>query len=465
MNFNTLEFLLFLPAVLALHWALPHRLRWALLLASSWLFYFWWEPMAGLLLVAVTAATWLCGLGAARERPPAVRRACLAMALGACLGCLGVFKYAGFFAGLIPGGPAWRLLLPVGISFYTFQALSYVLDVYRGRTAPEGHFGYYALFISFFPQLVAGPIERSGRLLPQLRRERTLSREQLSAGGWLLLTGYFKKAAIADGLAPLVDAVYAAPGQAAGPEIIAATALFGLQIYCDFSGYSDIARGSAGLLGVELMENFQAPYAARSIREFWRRWHISLTAWFTDYVYIPLGGSRRGLPRRCFNIMAVFLLSGLWHGADWTFVAWGGIHGIYQVCGVLAARRTGGRTPQGRGTGLLRCAATFSLVTFAWLFFRAQSMADAWLLLSRLGTGWGAAQGPLLSMARQLPFVLPALACLHFLHRLPSRPPRPPGAEGSDGFGPSAVHRPGLVDLPVRRRGKRLHLFSVLGAV
>lgn len=427
MNFNTLEFLLFLPAVLALHWALPHRLRWALLLASSWLFYFWWEPMAGLLLVAVTAATWLCGLGAAREKPPAVRRACLAMALGACLGCLGVFKYAGFFAGLIPGGPAWRLLLPVGISFYTFQALSYVLDVYRGRTAPEGHFGYYALFISFFPQLVAGPIERSGRLLPQLRRERTLSREQLSAGGWLLLTGYFKKAAIADGLAPLVDAVYAAPGQAAGPEIIAATALFGLQIYCDFSGYSDIARGSAGLLGVELMENFQAPYAARSIREFWRRWHISLTAWFTDYVYIPLGGSRRGLPRRCFNIMAVFLLSGLWHGADWTFVAWGGIHGIYQVCGVLAARRAGGRTPQGRGTGLFRCAATFSLVTFAWLFFRAQSMADAWLLLSRLGTGWGAAQGPLLSMARQLPFVLPALACLHFLHRLPSRPPAPLG--------------------------------------
>ena len=427
MNFNTLEFLLFLPAVLALHWALPHRLRWALLLASSWLFYFWWEPMAGLLLVAVTAATWLCGLGAAREKPPAVRRACLAMALGACLGCLGVFKYAGFFAGLIHGGPAWRLLLPVGISFYTFQALSYVLDVYRGRTAPEGNIFRYALFVSFFPQLVAGPIERSGRLLPQLRRERTLSREQLSAGGWLLLTGYFKKAAIADGLAPLVDAVYAAPGQAAGPEIIAATALFGLQIYCDFSGYSDIARGAAGLLGVELMENFQAPYAARSIREFWRRWHISLTAWFTDYVYIPLGGSRRGLPRRCFNIMAVFLLSGLWHGADWTFVAWGGIHGIYQVCGVLAARRAGGRTPQGRGTGLLRCAATFSLVTFAWLFFRAQSMADAWLLLSRLGTGWGAAQGPLLSMARQLPFVLPALACLHFLHRLPSRPPAPLG--------------------------------------
>ena len=233
MNFNTLEYLLFLPAVLALHWALPHRLRWMLLLAASWLFYFWWEPVAGLLLVAVILVTWLCGLGAAQARSPAARAACLAAALGACLGCLVLFKYAGFFARLAGGSPAWRLLLPAGISFYTFQSLSYVLDVYRGQTAPERHFGYYALFISFFPQLVAGPIERSGRLLPQLRRERSLSRAQLSAGGWLLLAGYFKKVVVADGLAPLVNGVYAAPGTAGGPEVIAATVLFGLQIYCD----------------------------------------------------------------------------------------------------------------------------------------------------------------------------------------------------------------------------------------
>lgn len=426
MNFNTLEYLLFLPAVLALHWALPHRLRWMLLLAASWLFYFWWEPVAGLLLVAVILVIWLCGLGAAQARSPAARAACLAAALGACLGCLVLFKYAGFFARLAGGSPAWRLLLPAGISFYTFQSLSYVLDVYRGQTAPERHFGYYALFISFFPQLVAGPIERSGRLLPQLRRERSLSRAQLSAGGWLLLAGYFKKVVVADGLAPLVNGVYAAPGTAGGPEVIAATVLFGLQIYCDFSGYSDIARGTARLLGVELMANFQTPYAARSVREFWRRWHISLTAWFTDYVYIPLGGSRKGLPRQCLNIMAVFLLSGLWHGADWTFVAWGGIHGLYQVCAVLAVRRSGPPVPQDRGLDVLRRGATFALVTFAWLFFRAESMADAWTLLSRLGAGWGAAESYLLA-ARQLPFVAAALACLHFLERLPACPPAPSG--------------------------------------
>ena len=429
MNFNTLEFLLFLPVVVAFHWALPHRLRWALLLAASLLFYFWWEPLAGLLLAAVVAVTWLCGLGAAQGKRPAVRKACLAGALGACLGCLGVFKYAGFFARLAGASPGWRLLLPAGISFYTFQALSYVLDVYRGRTAPEGHFGYYALFISFFPQLVAGPIERSELLLPQLRRERRLDREGLAAGGWLLLAGYFKKVVLADGLAPLVDGVYAAPGGASGPAIVLATALFGVQIYCDFSGYSDIARGTARLLGVELMENFRAPYAARSVREFWRRWHISPTAWFTDYVYIPLGGSRKGLPRRCLNIMAVFLLSGLWHGADWTFVVWGGIHGLYQVCAVLAKGRGGARLPQGRGPGLLRQGATFALVTFPWLFFRAESMADAWTLLSRLGTGWGAA-GELLPLATErLPFVLPALACLYFLERLPACPPASAGRQ------------------------------------
>ena len=423
MNFNTLEFLLFLPMMTALHWALPHHFRWAALLAASWLFYFWWEPVAGLLLVAMIVVTWLCGLGASKGNPRPVRTACLILALAACLGCLGVFKYAGFFASLTGGNLAWKLLLPAGISFYTFQALSYVLDVSRGRTAPERHFGYYALFISFFPQLVAGPIERSDRLLPQLRRARSLSREQLSAGAWLLLTGYFKKVVVADGLAPLVDAVYAAPGGAAGPEVVAATVLFGLQIYCDFSGYSDIARGTAKLLGVELMENFRIPYAARSIREFWRRWHISLTAWFTDYVYIPLGGSRKGLLRQYLNIMMVFLLSGLWHGADWTFVVWGGIHGIYQVCGVLARRRDGERLPETGGADLLRRGRTFALVSIPWLFFRAESMADAWTLLSRLGTGWDLAGDWLLTLAQQLPFLVTALACLYVLERLPTRLP------------------------------------------
>lgn len=277
MNFHSLEFLIFLPVVFVLHWVLPHRFRWALLLGASSLFYFWWNFWTGFLLVGATLVSWLCGRGIARSQSPYTRRALLVLALITCLGCLAVFKYAGFFASLAGLELSLQIILPVGISFYTFQTLSYVIDVYRGQ-GEESHFGYYALFVSFFPQLVAGPIERPGRLLPQLKAERTFSMENLSAGGWLLLEGYFKKVVIADGLAPFVDQVYAAPGEALGPEIVLATVLFGLQIYCDFSGYSGIARGAAQLLGVELTENFRRPYEAASIREFWRRWHISLTS-------------------------------------------------------------------------------------------------------------------------------------------------------------------------------------------
>lgn len=219
MNFNSLEFLVFLPAVFALHWLLPHRFRWALLLLASWLFYFRWDLRAGLLLAGITLASWLCGRGVARSRSRWGRRALLALALVLCLGCLGLFKYAGVFASLAGLERPLRLILPAGISFYTFQALAYVIDVYRGG-AEEGHFGYYALFVSFFPQLVAGPIERPGRLLPQLRGERKLTPSGLSAGGWLLLEGYFKKVVVADSLAPFVDGVFAAPGEALGPEVV-----------------------------------------------------------------------------------------------------------------------------------------------------------------------------------------------------------------------------------------------------
>ena len=427
MSFNTPEFFLFLPVVFALHWALPHRFRWLLLLLASWLFYFWWAPWAGLLLVGTTLVSWLCALGVHRWRGRG-RRACLLAGLAIPLGCLALFKYAGFFASIAGAELTLRILLPVGISFYTFQALSYVLDVYRGTVAPERHFGYYALFVSFFPQLVAGPIERPDHLIPQLRRERRLSRRDLSSGGWLLLSGYFKKLVVADLLAPLVNGVYAAPGAALGPEIIAATALFGIQIYCDFSGYSDIARGAARLLGVELMENFRAPYAAQTVREFWRRWHISLTTWFTDYVYIPLGGNRRGLPRQFLNVMLVFLLSGLWHGADWSFVLWGGIHGLYLVGGALAARYLPPRAPAGRGTAALRRLRTFALVSFAWIFFRAESVADALVLLSRLGTGWTALPGLLAASAGLL---LPVGLMLVCLSRLDGLPPRAEGREAA----------------------------------
>ncbi|MBR1779936.1 MAG: MBOAT family protein, partial [Oscillospiraceae bacterium] len=338
MNFNSLEFLLFFPVVFILHWTLPHRFRWVLLLAASWMFYFWWNPWTGLLLVGTTLVSWLCARGIARTEQTAIRRALLVLALAVSLGCLGFFKYTGFFASLVGLELSIQIILPVGISFYTFQTLSYVIDVYRGGVEPEGHFGYYALFVSFFPQLVAGPIERPENLLPQLRAERTLRAQNLTAGGWLLLEGYFKKIVVADTLAPYVDRVFGVPEAALGPEIVLATLLFGIQIYCDFSGYSSIARGTAALLGIDLMENFRRPYGARTVRELWRKWHISLTSWFTDYVYIPLGGSRRGLPRQVVNILIVFLLSGLWHGAGWTFVLWGLIHGLYQVGGVLLER-------------------------------------------------------------------------------------------------------------------------------
>lgn len=410
MNFNSLEFLVFLPLVFILHWLLPHRFRWVLLLGASWLFYFWWNFWTGFLLVETTLVSWLCGRGIVRARSKKVRRRLLILALTLCLGCLAVFKYTGFFASLAGLELPWRIILPVGISFYTFQTLSYVIDVYRGTGKAECHFGYYALFVAFFPQLVAGPIERPEHLLPQLKAEWKFSTENLSVGGWLLLEGYFKKVVIADSLAPFVDRVYAAPGDALGPEIVLATVLFGLQVYCDFSGYSDIARGAAKLLGIDLMENFRRPYGAASIRDFWRRWHISLTGWFTDYVYIPLGGNRRGLPRQVFNLLVVFLLSGLWHGAGWTFVVWGLIHGLYRAAGAAWAhvRET---PPKQNAWAHVR---TFLLVSFPWLFFRASSMGDARTLLSRLLTGWSG----LIPVLGQLTSLALPLMCFPLAERL-----------------------------------------------
>ena len=417
MNFNSLEFLVFFPVVFVLHWLLPHRFRWALLLAASWLFYFWWNPWTGLLLVGTTLVSWLCAGGIARTEKTATRRVLLILALAVSLGCLGVFKYTGFFASIAGLELPLQIILPVGISFYTFQTLSYVIDVYRGTVEPEGHFGCYALFVSFFPQLVAGPIERPENLLPQLRAERRFATNDLAAGGWLLLEGYFKKIVIADSLAPFVDRVFGAPGEALGPGIILATALFGIQIYCDFSGYSDIARGAAKLLGIDLMENFRRPYEAKTVREFWRRWHISLTSWFTDYVYIPLGGSRRGLPRQILNILIVFLLSGLWHGAGWTFVLWGLIHGLYQAGSVLTQRREQPAEEMDRARSALCRARTFALVSFPWLFFRAASLEDAAVLLSRAFTGWG---GAFSALGQVLPLALP-LVCLPLVERLTDR--------------------------------------------
>lgn len=437
MNFTSPEFLLFFPLVVAVTWRLPHRMRWLWLLLASWVFYLWGNFWAGALLAVTTLTTWLSARKLARADSPG-GRLWLIPGVGAPLLALAVFKYAGFFVesgtavlrflGLDVPALSISLLLPVGISFYTFQSLSYVVDVWKGEIAPEEHLGYYALYISFFPQLVAGPIERPGQLLPQLRTERQLSGDDLHAGLWRLLRGFCKKVVAADWLAGFVEPVFAAPESANGPTVLFGTVCFALQIYCDFSGYSDIAVGAARLLGIRLMENFKTPYRAESIQDFWRRWHISLTGWFTDYLYIPLGGRRRGTFRHCVNLMVVFLVSGLWHGADWSFVLWGGLHGVYLVCAVLGQRwdvHPLRRIP-GRTGIFLRRAWVFTLTCLAWVFFRADSVRNAVTLLSRLGFGWGA--GGLSALGLTGPDVLRlalTLVCLHLFEAIPEGPPQP----------------------------------------
>jgi len=396
MSFDSAAFLAFLPAVAALHWLCPAKGRWLVLLAASLLFYMSWSvPLTGLLL-AVTGASWLAGLALERTEQPGLRRLILALALGVCLGLLGYFKYFNFLArtlfGLLGGGwDPWDIILPVGCSFYVFQAVSYVTDVYREALAAERHFGYYALYICFFPQLVAGPIERAGDLLPQLRRERRLEKKDIEMGLRLLLSGFFRKVAAADFCGPFVTAVYAAANPD-GSAVFLGTLLFALQIYCDFAGYSEIAGGSARLLGVRLMRNFDRPYLAQGFQAFWRRWHISLGRWLTDYVYIPLGGSRRGLGRRLLAVLAVFAVSGLWHGADWTFVVWGLLHGALFTLELLL-RRAGAGPARSKAGEALSAALTFAAVSFCWIFFRAESLSRAALLIGRLCSPWDFSQG------------------------------------------------------------------------
>jgi D-alanyl-lipoteichoic acid acyltransferase DltB (MBOAT superfamily) len=324
-----------------------------------------------------------------------VRRALLLASLFANLGVLAAFKYFGFFLDSLAAlcrsfgwnaeSPALQIVLPVGISFYTFQALSYTIDVYRGRIAPVRDLVQYLCFISFFPQLVAGPIERAERLLPQFGVDRRFDAQRSVDGLRQMLWGFFKKMVVADGLAPFVNTVYSGVGAASGWELLWATYGFAFQIYCDFSGYSDIAIGCARLFGFELMQNFDRPYFSTSVPEFWKRWHISLSTWFRDYLYRPLGGNRVGARRWALNVIAVFGLSGLWHGASWTFVVWGLLHGTYY----LASVRWGGGLDRGRAATsrsgfreLAGIAVTFNLVCLAWVFFRANSRGDALLVLN-----------------------------------------------------------------------------------
>lgn len=336
MLFNSWQFGIFLPIVFGLYWALPQKHRWALLFLASYWFYMSWNVKYVVLILFTTIISYFAAILLERFRSRnAIKKLILFLTLLACLGVLFVFKYFNFFSeslafmagkiGLQLHPMTLKLLLPVGISFYTFQTLSYVIDVYRGSVRAEKHFGIYATFISFFPQLVAGPIERTSNLLPQIKGEHVFDYDQAMYGARLMLWGFFKKLVIADNLALFADKVFNDVYSYTGFSLLLATFFFTIQIYCDFSGYSDIARGAAKLFGIELMENFKSPYFASSIHEFWSRWHISLSTWFRDYVYIPLGGNRVSKIRHNINLLITFLVSGLWHGANWTFVIWGAV--------------------------------------------------------------------------------------------------------------------------------------------
>ena len=401
MLFNSLKFMVFLPAVLVLYWALPHRFRKYLLLAASYYFYMCWKPEFIVLILFSTAVNYFCAL--CIRRYPGAKKPMLIADLIVNFGLLFFFKYLNFFGETLTAlcravsipftAPALDIILPVGISFYTFQTLSYTIDVYRGKMEPERDFITFALFVSYFPQLVAGPIERADNLLPQLKKEQVFRYDQAAHGVRLMVWGFFKKCVCAAYLSRLADAVYNDVSYASGGAAALATAAFALQIYCDFGGYSDIARGCSEMMGVELMLNFKAPYFALSMRDFWKRWHISLTSWFREYVYFPLGGSRRGFARTLRNTLIVFALSGLWHGASWTFVAWGLLHALY-LCAELIWNRLRRNAPKAPGPccKALLLLKTFVLACIAWTFFRADTMADA---LAVLGAAFAGLRHPL----------------------------------------------------------------------
>lgn len=367
-----------MPVVFICYWLLPDKSRWLLLLVASYFFYMSWNPKYAILIFLTTLISYVCGLLLEKEENLKTRRLYVILSFVACFGILFIFKYYNFTVHVLNRFLPFNLstinlLLPVGISFYTFQTASYVIDVYRGTIAAEHHFGVYATFVSFFPQLVAGPIERSNNLLPQIKNKHEFGYENAKYGIGLIIWGLFKKMVIADNVAIIVDMVYENVGVYQGFSLFLATFLFAIQIYCDFSGYSDMARGSAKLFGIELMENFKSPYFSTSVKEFWSRWHISLSAWFKDYLYIPLGGNRVSKIRNSFNLILTFLISGLWHGAGWHFILWGGIHALLQI----TERNLFKTKTKNKKIKALKCIVTFMLVLFAWAFFRANNIYDA----------------------------------------------------------------------------------------
>lgn len=401
MIFTSTAFLLFFPLVVAIFFLLPHRFRWVHLLVASYYFYMAWKPVYALLMVFSTITAYLVGRLLGKYKDQFVRKSILAAGIFLNLALLFFFKYYNFFAkqsrefsdylGITLNVPALDMLLPIGISFYTFHALSYVIDVYKHKVPAEKHLGLLAIYISFFPQLVAGPIQRSSSMLPQLSNllpknskfKIKFEYDRVVSGLRLMFLGFFKKVVLADNFALIVQPVYASPQDYSGFSALIATVAFTFQIFFDFSAYTDIARGASRTLGFELMENFQRPYFATNIQEFWRRWHISLSSWFRDYLYIPMGGDRVSRWQWVFNLWIVFLLCGLWHGASWTFVVWGALHGFYYFIFYaltppvrwLATRTHLSRFP--RVCRVILVLITFSMVCWAWVVFRADNIATA----------------------------------------------------------------------------------------
>lgn len=405
MLFNSGAFLIFFPVVTIAYFLLPHRFRWLWLLAASCVFYMFFIPKYILILGITITVDYLAGRGLEKFEGKKKRWVLLASIL-ANLGMLSFFKYFNFAnenLAALASFLGWNypienlsIILPIGLSFHTFQSLSYTIEVYRGHQKAERHFGYLALYVMYYPQLVAGPIERPQNVLHQLHEEHAFEYGRVADGLKRMAWGMFKKVVIADRMIFFVNPVYNDPTAHSGPGFVLATLAFAIQIYCDFSGYSDIALGSAQVMGVKLMKNFDHPYFARSIGEFWQRWHISLSTWFRDYLYIPLGGNRTSRPRWMFNILLTFVVSGLWHGANWTYIIWGGLHGLYYILSVLteslrrklAALTRLEKLP--RLQSALSMLVTFALVCYAWIFFRARTLADALYITRNLANGWQA---------------------------------------------------------------------------
>lgn len=399
MLFNSFQFLVFFIAVVFFYYLLPHRFRWILLLAASYYFYMVWKPALIVLIVFSTFINYILSLAIERERQERKRKHFLLASIFINFGLLFIFKYLVFLNQSIMGLfmktgvtypiPDFDIILPMGISFYTFQAASYTIDVYRKKIKPIRHYGIFSLYITFFPQLVAGPIERSENLLPQFYQKHRFRLKRMVMGFKIMLLGFFKKIVIADRVAMLVNTVYASPEQYGGLAFIIATVLFAFQIYCDFSGYSDIALGAARVLGFQLMKNFENPFLSKSIKEHWRRWHISLSSWFMDYVYIPLGGNRGGKWKAYRNTMITFLVSGLWHGSNWTYVIWGGIHGFYQVTGSITSEirnriKQFFHVENSRLVSGCSVLFTFGLICFAFIFFRSKNLEQAIYIIRHL---------------------------------------------------------------------------------